>query len=640
MNHLIAFANAIRPRENITVTEWADTYRILSSKNASEPGKWRTSRAPYTQEIMDRLSTHDDCQRVVMMFAAQLSKTEVGLNWLGYIMHHVAESVLVYLPSIDFMDDWIKQKLNPMMNETPVIAKIFDRKRTQEASNSGSFKDYPGGSMMINTVNSTSSTAGKSAGYVLCDEVDRYPAEVGKEGDPLGLIDARTTTFRFKRKVLLISTPTIKGASAIEGEYIKSDQRRYYVPCPHCKEKQTLKWKNLSWSKNESGQVEKAWYNCEHCGEQFDESFKTTMLANGEWRAANPKSKVRGYALSGLYAPIGLGFTWDEIAQKWLDSLDNQKKLKQFINTTLGESWEDQTTKFDAHEFLKRLEDVQQRTIPKGCLALTAGVDTQDNWLAVTLLGWGEGKLWIIEWHTIEGDTTRDEVWDKLEQYLNTPLINTYGYQMRIDAAGIDTRGHRGEQVKNFVARLSLKVPVFGVQGSTTRMGKSISTTPSYPERTRKGKYLKGSYALWNIGTEHCKDYIFGALASDEELPSSDRTLHFPIGLDEDYFNGLLSETFDPEKNRYIQKTGAKHKRNEPLDTLVYAWAIGHHKEIRIGMTMRGDPSPQYWVRREAMLEFTFMGGVEHFEPDQNVEQPIPVSTARGKISLENWNRK
>lgn len=632
---LEAFAKAIRPRKKLSVSEWADAHRVLSGKSASEPGQWRTSRTPYTREIMDCLSSSHPSQRIVLMFAAQTSKTEVGLNWLGYIMDHVPASVLVVVPTLEVRKKWVRQRLDDMLAATPVLAKIFDAKRSRDSSNSEDMKDFPGGIIIVAGANSPASLSSMPIKYVLCDEVDRFPWEAGKEGDPLGLIDERTKTFP-RRKVLLVSTPTIKGHSRIESEYLESDQRRYYVPCPHCDHYQILKWSNLKWKYVDS-EVTHAWYECEHCGEGIDEGSKTSMLAKGEWRAEYPNRKTRGYTLSGLYSPVGLGFKWIEIARKWLQVQNDPVELKRFINTTLGESWEDQTTKFDAHEFLKRLEDVQQRTIPKGCLALTAGVDTQDNWLAVTLLGWGDGKLWIIEWHTIQGDTTRDEVWDKLEQYLNTPLTNTYGYQMRIDAAGIDTRGHRGEQVKNFVSRRTLKIPVFGVQGSTTRMGKSISTTPSYPERTRKGKYLKGSYALWNIGTEHCKDYIFGALASDEELPASDRTLHFPMGLDEDYFNGLLSETFDPEKNRYIQKPGAKHKRNEPLDTLVYAWAIGHHKEIRIGMTMRGDPSPQYWIQREAVLEFSFMGMPEH-EVGEIITQPQPVDLPTpGKISLDNW---
>ncbi len=597
-NHRQSFARAIRPRKKLSVSEWADAHRVLSQKSSSEPGRWRTSRAPYTKEVMECLSTDSPIQRIVLMFAAQTSKSEVGLNWLGYIMDHSPAPTLVVLPTLEVRKRWVRQRLGPMLTETPVLAEIFDAKRARDSSNSEDIKDFPGGMLVIGGANSPASLSSMPIRYVLCDEVDRFPWEAGDEGDPLGLVDERTKTFP-RRKVLLVSTPTIKDSSRIESEYIKSDQRRFYVPCPHCAELQTLKWSNLKWDK----EVTKAWYVCEHCGAEFDESKKTAMLARGKWIPEYPGREVRGYAINGIYAPVGLGFKWIELARQWLSAQGDHTKLKRFVNTTLGEVWEEQSSKLKSHDLLKRLEDVPQRTIPLGCLALTVGVDTQDEWLAITLLGWGNGKLWILEWFTIAGDTTRKEVWDKLETYLNTVLINSFGVAIKMDAVAIDTRGHRGEQVKVFTSRKSLRVPVFGIQGSTSNMGKAISTNATFPEKTAKGRVIKSAYALWNIGTEYCKDYIFGSLVSDEAVAVDDRVIHFPQGLEEDYFDGLLSEVFDPEANKYVQKKGSKHKRNEPLDTLVYAWAIGHHKQVRIGMTKSGKVDQSYWARREAMLE-------------------------------------
>lgn len=635
-SYILAFAKALRPRTRLLVSEWADAHRVLSSKSSSEPGRWRTSRAPYTREVMDCLSVSNPVQRIVLMFAAQTSKSEIGLNWLGYIMDHAPAPALVVLPTLEVRKRWSKQRLGPMLTETPSLAEIFDAKRTRDSSNSEDIKDFPGGMLVVGGANSPASLSSMPIRYVLCDEVDRFPWEAGQEGDPLGLIDERTKTFP-RRKVLLVSTPTVRDSSRIDAEYQASDQRRYHVPCPHCEELQTLKWSNVKWQ-IEDGEVSRAWYACEHCGAEFDESSKTWMLDNGEWIAEYPGRAVRGYAISGLYAPVGLGFKWIEIARQWLAAQGDQTKLKRFINTTLGEVWEDQSAKLKSHDLTKRIEDRPQRTIPPGCLALTVGVDTQDEWLAVKLLGWGDGKLWVIEWHAIQGDTTRAEVWDKLELYLNTPLINQFGYPMRIDACAIDTRGHRGKQVKEFSARRSLKVPVFAIQGSTTRMGKAISSTPSHPEKTQKGKIIRSSYALWNIGTEYCKDFIFSTLASDESLSPDERVIHFPMGLEEEYFDGLLSEVFDPDSNKYVKKKGAKYIRNEPLDCIVYAWAVGHHKQVRIGMTTRGDPSPQYWTRRQAMLESSFMG---LFEEDTQSLNAVPEvrHAAPGKISLNNWAR-
>lgn len=635
MNHIAAFIVYIRPRKRLSVSEWADSHRVLSSKGSSEPGRWRTNRMPYVREVMDCLSSSSRVERIVLMFSAQSGKSEVGLNWLGYIIDHAPAPTLVVLPTLEVRKRWVRQRLAPMLTETPALEQVFNAKRTRDASNSEDMKDFPGGVLVVGGANSPASLASMPIKNVLCDEVDRFPWEAGQEGDPLGLIDERTKTFP-RRKVLLVSTPTVKDFSRIGIEYRKSDQRRYYVPCPHCDEYQTLKWKNLKWSLGKNNEVNRAWYVCEHCGAEFEETEKTRMLEHGEWRAEYPDRKTRGYAINGLYSPIGLGFTWETIAQQWLDAQGDVTKLKRFINTTLGEEWEDESAKLKSSELLKRTEDIDQRIIPPGCLALTVGVDTQDEWLAVKLLGWGEGKLWVIEWHTIPGDTTRDEVWDRLEDYLNTPLTNAYGQPMRIDAAAIDVRGHRGEEVRRFIGRRSLRLPVFAVQGSTTRMGKAIASTASYPEKTGKGKIIKTGHALWNVGTEYCKDYIFGVLRSDEELPPEERIIHFPQGLDESYFDGLLSEVFDPERNRYVQKKGAKHKRNEPLDTFVYAWAIGHHKQVRIGKDSRGRDAPGFWQQRRDIYEFEFMGMRAN---ELQIDHPVPVAKTPGKISLNRWAR-
>lgn len=585
---------------------------------------------------MECLSDSHPSRRIVLMFAAQTSKTEIGLNWLGYIIDHAPAPTLVVVPTLEVRKRWVKQRLNPMLSETSVLSDVFDAKRTRDSGNSEDVKDFPGGVMMIGGANSPASLASIPVKNVLCDEIDRFPWEVASEGDPLGLIDERTKTFP-RRKLLLVSTPTVKGSSRIESEYNESDQRRYYVPCPHCEHFQILEWKNFKWiSSGES--IEDVHYSCEECGKGIDESYKTWMLKHGKWVAKYPEREIRGYAISGLYSPPGLGFSWKEIVNQWLKAQSDVTKLKRFINTTLGETWEDQSTRIESHDLQRRVELRAQREIPDGCLALTCGIDTQDNWLEVILLGWGNCRLWVIERYQIIGDTTRDEVWDKLEQYINTPLVNQYKRSMRIDAAAIDIRGHRGEQVRRFCQRGTVLIPIFAVQGATTRMSKAISPTPSYPEKTLKGHVIRGGFAIWNIGTEYCKDYIFSTLASDEKLAPDDRVMRFPQGLSDDYFDGLLSEVYDPEKHKYIKKKGAKYQRNEPLDTLVYAWAIGQHKQIRIGMTVRGEPSPIYWERRRADLESAQM--LSLFDDENNVhvvEQKTLTQT--GKISLDSWAR-
>ena len=312
-----AVADACRPRPLTTVSAWADQYRILSSKASGEPGPWRTARTPYLREIMDGLSASSPVQRLVLQFAAQTGKTEVGLGWIGYVMHHSPAPMLVVVPTLEVRKRWTKQRLDPLINETPALRELLAN-RKRDAANAEDMKDFPGGILVIGGANSPASLASMPIRYVLCDEVDRFPWEVGQEGDPLGLIDERTKTFP-RRKVLLVSTPTVKGLSRIETEYEKSDMRQYHVPCPHCGEYQVLRWRHDdgSYGLVHSAATGATRYACRACGTLIDEHHKPAMLERGLWIPRHPERPVRGYHLSGLYSPLGLGFTWSELWDKW-----------------------------------------------------------------------------------------------------------------------------------------------------------------------------------------------------------------------------------------------------------------------------------------------------------------------------------
>lgn len=615
-------ARASAPRERLTVSQWADRYRWLSSKQSGERGKWQTSRNPPLRELMDALSVFSPVREVVVMKSSQVGVTEATVNWLGYLIDHAAAPTMVLMPTLESRDTWKLQKLNPLFTETEQIRAIIGGIRSRDAANRQDAIDFPGGILFLAGGNSPNSYAQKSVRNLVMDDIDRFPAEVSDEGDPVALARGRLKAFA-RSKLLLISTPTLKydkdtGGSLIEREFQQSDQRHYHVACPACQQSQRLRWGNVKWNQD----VSAAWYECEHCGHEIQEHHKPRMMAEGRWLAERPEVKRRGYHISALYAPIGLGPSWLELAQEWKAAHGDPALLKTFINTHLGETWEDQTSALKPHELAKRAEDNKPRTIPPGCLAITVGVDTQDEWLAIQLLGWGADHLWVLEYHELQGDTTRPEVWDDLEAYLHAWPVNAYGQTIRFRACLIDSRGHRSEQVRQFVGRRTLKIPVFSGQGSTTRMNRPIALTPSHPDKGSKGKTIKGGYGVWNVGTEHCKDFILGRLASDGQHAPQDRYFRFPTDLPDTYYDGLLSEYKDPDKNRYVQRKGARWKRNEPLDTIVYAWAVGHHKEVNIGRTRTGRIDPHYWARLEAVLEPD--GSVVHVPVQQHDEAPQP----------------
>jgi phage terminase large subunit GpA-like protein len=649
--HLMSAAasRAVRPRGRLTVSQWADNHRVLSSKGSGEPGRWRTARNPLLREIMDCLSPHSPVREIVVMKASQVGVTEMSINWIGYIMDYAPGPTMVLMPTLEARDTWKVQKLNPLMTDTPCIRDLLGGLRSRDASNSKDVIDFPGGILFLAGGNSPNSYAQKSVRYLMMDDLDRFPVEVGEEGDPVELARSRVKAFP-RHKILFASTPTVEEASLIEREFKEGDQSYYFIKCPHCGEWQAMRWQNV----RANTQLSESFYACEHNGCMIEEHYKPQVLEQGRWIATIPErsTKKRSFWYPSYYASIGLGPSWLELVMKHKRVYQNPVQLKTFVNSDLGETWKDQSGNLKSNELEKRAGDYGLGTIPPGVLALTVGIDTQDKWLAITLLGWGApahehgpARLWILDWAEILGDTTSPQVWNELEAYLHRPLINSYGREMRIRAAGIDSRGHRTEEVKNFVMRASLKIPVYSVQGATNRIGRAIAQTGSSPTKTRTGKTVRHGYMVWNVGTEYSKDHIFANLASDGERQPGERVFSFPQGLQTEYFDGLLSEVYDPEKKRYIPRLGAKYKRNEPLDTLVYAWAIGHHRDVNIGRGRAGRPDPKYWERLEVLYERGEK--VEVYakrEAAETVQTPAPVaksgpSVAGGKITLGQGGR-
>lgn len=574
---LDAYGRALEPRLRLAVSQWADAHRMLTSKGSSEPGQWRTARTPYLREPMDCLSERSPVQEVVLMFATQRGKTEVGLNWIGYVMDHSPAPMLVVVPTLEVRKRWVRQRLDPMLTETPALAQLRAARAMRDAGNAEDIKDFPGGMLVIGGANSPASLASMPIKFVLCDEVDRFPWDVGGEGDPLGLIAERQQNFP-RRKTLLVSSPTIKGASQIETAFAGTDQRYYHVPCPHCGERQILRWKQLQWDR----QLTEARYVCPHCGGEALEHHKQAMLEAGRWVPSNPDAPPwrRGYHLNKLYSPIGLGSTWAELAREWVSVQGDKVRLKRFINTSLAETWEDDSGKLESHVLMQRAETYALRQLPPGCLALTAGVDTQDDRLALQILGWGMGRHWIIDWTTLMGDTQRPEVWASLEAYLQLPLLNAWGRRIPISAVAIDRGGHRTEQVDAFAhqhrARLWLSV------AGSRYYGKSIlAKAPTKVEGTPSGRSAKWGMEYWEVGADVAKSQILqGWLVSDAAVDPEKRVLRFSKELQKGYYDELTSEVFDPEINRWRKKSGGR--RNEGLDTLVYAMAAGRHPRLRL----------------------------------------------------------
>lgn len=572
----------------MTVTEWADHNRILTSSESSQPGQWRTELVPFLREIMDCLSPFSPVQRVAFMKSTQVAGTESLLNWVGAVIDLYPGPMLVVEPTIEIAELWSKQRLANMVVASPTLSKKIRPARSRDSGNTTLLKEFPGGLLRIAGGNSATSLRSMPVRFLGLDEVDAYPDDVDGEGDPVRLAEERTNNFP-RRKVFLISTPTVHGASRIEREWELSDQRRYHVPCPHCGHKQPLRWSHLIWNEDLSA----AWYRCEECSSTIDEHNKTWMLANGEWVPTYPERLVRGYHINSLYSPIGLGRTWLERARQWVEAQGKPLLLKSFINTALGEPWEDRSNQLKHNDVQARAEPYKLRTIPRGCLLLTCGVDVQDNRLAICLLGWGRNETaWVLDWFELPGSPADDTLWAKLDQYLATPVLNQFDIPMRIEAVAVDTGGHYTHAVYNF-CRVRAHRRILAIKGET-QPNRPILGKPTAQDVNWQGKLVANGVQLWKVGTDTAKTAILNRLQLDSEAPVHERRIHFSQDLDEEYYLQLTAEVFDPEKNRWRKR----RERNEALDCFVYGYAAALHPDLRIHTAREAD-----WRRLEEVLE-------------------------------------
>ena len=562
--------DGLRPEQPLTVSEWADKHRRLSSKASAEPGPWRTNRTPYLREPMDCLSSTSAVQRVVMMFAAQTGKTEAGANWLGYVIDHAPGPMLMVQPTVDMAKRLSKQRLESLINDTPVLAEKIAPARSRDSGNTMFSKEFPGGMMILTGANSATGLRSTPCRYIFCDEIDAFPSDVDGEGDPVSLAEKRATTFA-RRKILLTSTPTVKDFSRIEAEYERSDQRRFYVPCPCCNVMQWLKWPQLKWENNEAST---AAYECEVCHERFAEIHKAAMLRSGEWRATAPSNgKTAGFHLSGLYSPLGW-LSWAEMVDDFLRAKTDAPMLKSFVNTRLAETWEeDFASKVSADGLLERCEHYEAAMVPDGGLALTVGVDVQDNRLAISVWAWGrEEEGWLLDHQEIYGDPSRQELWKQLDEVVLREWPHAVGRPMRPDVVAIDSGGHFTAEVYQY-ARERGRQGVVAIKGQSQR-GKPPIGKGSKVDVNYQGRTLKRGAMVYLVGGDTVKTTLFGRLKHNEQGAGF---LHFHMGTTGEYFEQLTAEKQVLRYNRggfptreWVKKPSA---RNEALDCLVYAYA-------------------------------------------------------------------
>lgn len=574
-----AWHEGLTPDPLLSVSTWADQHRILSSKASAEPGRWRTARTPYLREIMDCLSPASPIERVVFMKGAQVGGTECGSCWIGYVIHHAPGPMMAVWPTVEMAKRNSKQRIDPLIEESPALAERIAPARSRDSGNTILAKDFRGGVLVMTGANSAVGLRSMPVRYLFLDEVDGYPLDVEGEGDAITLAEARTRTFT-RRKIFIVSTPTIAGASSIEREYEASDQRRYFVPCPHCAHAQWFRFEQLRW---ERGRPETAAYVCESCEQPIAEHHKTWMLEHGQWRATAPgNGRTAGFHLSSLYSPVGWR-SWREIAAAWESAIDkttgSASAIKTFKNTELGETWVEEGEAPDWQQLLERREDYRIGSVPRGGLLLVGGADVQKDRIEVSVWAFGRGKTaWLVEHRVLMGDTARDAVWNQLRALLGETWTHAGGAQLPLARFAIDT-GFATQEVYAFV-RACRDPRVMAIKGAAR--GAALIGTPTAVDVSVGGKKLRRGLKLYTVTVGIAKQEIYNNLRKQASVGDDGVTPVYPPGyihlphVDAEYLQQLCAEQLVTRRDRngYAVRDWQKlRERNEALDALVYARA-------------------------------------------------------------------
>jgi len=549
------------PPPDLTVSQWADRYRRLSPEASAEPGHWNTDRASYQRGILDALND-PDVHTIVVMSSAQVGKTEVLLNIIGYYVDQDPAPMLCLQPTLDMAEAFSKDRLAPMVRDTPALRGKIADPRSRDSGNTLLHKKFTGGHITLAGGNSPASLASRPIRILLCDEVDRYPASAAAEGDPVNLARKRTTTF-WNRKIVLTSTPTIKGVSRIETAYNGSDQRKYHLNCPHCDDSAPLNWDRVKWQEEAP---KSAVVICAACGVEWSDAERKRAIAGGQWVAGAEFSGIAGFHLSEIYSP------WSSpgaMAVAFIEAKQGGTEMLQtWINTSLGETWEEKGEGADWDLLMER-QEVFAVEVPADALILTAGIDVQKDRIEFEVVGWAESlESWSVDYVVLPGETTQSQVWEDLAEALKATYHHESGSTMRIAGVCIDS-GYLAKAVYDFVLKFRAEY-VYAVKGIEGQSRPIIESMSQRARRLAKRKSKKIRPEL--IGVDEAKTVLMRRLKIAAPGPGY---CHFPVERDEEYFLQLTAEQLITrhKKGRPVREWRQVRHRNEALDCRVYAHA-------------------------------------------------------------------
>lgn len=594
-----SYVSTWQPPPKLSLSEWADLHFRLSAESAAEPGRWRT--LPYQRGVMDAI-TDPAVMRVSWIKSARVGATKLMDAAIAYHMHYDPCSIMVVQPTVEDAEGYSKEEIAPMIRDVPVLVGLV-KESTKISESTILHKTFRGGLLSMVGANSGRGFRRVSRRLVLLDEVDGYPLSAGAEGDPVKLAEKRSEYF-WNRKIVAASTPLVAGTSRIEELFESGDRRRFYVPCPQCGHMDVLRFRKrrgddpdgghrMRWP---DGQPEDACFECgSGNGCVIEERHKRAMIEAGEWRA---EGEFAGHASFHIWAAYSLSpnATWGQIASEFIDAKSSPEKLRTFVNTVLGETWQERGEAPDHERLYQRREPYKIGTVPDPAIVvLTCGVDVQKDRFVYEVVGWARNReSWSIDYGELLGDTALDSTWNMLDELLARTFPSADGAEHAISMMAIDS-GAFTQPVYDWARRhpISRVIAIKGDDGPRPIVGAASPVEINF-----RGKRIQRGYRVFPVGVDTIKGELYGWLRmprGEGDHPAG--WCHFPEH-DPEYFKQLTAEHLVTVVNRKTNRS-ARHwhvlpnRENHALDCRVYARAAAAVLGIdRLAPAPRPAPAP------------------------------------------------
>jgi phage terminase large subunit GpA-like protein len=613
-----AWSIGLRPPPDVTLDQWMDKHFVLGSKEP-EPGLWRTHRTPYLREPMQCLSPSSPVTDLAVMKGSQLGFTKMLLGWIAFIVDQAPAETIVCLPDMKATKTWSKRQLKPMLEDNQQATHSIRSARERDSGNTQFLMEFKGCALHMTWSSSAAGLKSTSAPNAIGDEIDSWVMDCEGEGDPVTMLGRRLKNFH-NRKFPKISTPA-EAPSRIDKLFREGDQRRYFLPCPHCQHYQVLQLANFSYAPETAkhrDDIESAWFTCVGCGEHIGEATKAdwydTESAQGVWIPTRDRPELTSegfqaaqleallaekaasftespsFHLPTFYAPLGwTGSSWLAIAGDWIEAKADPMKEKTFITQILGEPVEVKGEMPDYRAIESKAEDqieleapfdgaLVARRIPAGGLVLTCAVDVQRDYIEGEIRAWGPRReSWSVAHFQIAGDTRDESLWLQLgEQFLDRTYPHALGGELPIHIMAIDC-GFQPEGVYRFAKRYAkpiyspqmVSIPavrtVIPIRGGHNHY--RLYEGHSNVDQARKHGNIRVVTFSSHLGKLAVYDRIRLERGASDELPPIGY-IHFPR-YDRHFFQSITAEKLIAKSNGTLDWV-KEYPRNEVLDVCAY----------------------------------------------------------------------